>query len=420
MRSIQNRKRSPPRISSIFDWFKAMRIVVAISRAFADFTKLDTPTASASLAYYTLFSIAPLLYIVTLTMTSGAALFYGADAAQQSTQHFLNNQLLLFVGDKEAAGELASMIAKHGHEDSTSLSFITGLIGTVVGATGLVASLQSSLNRVWRTSESSNHWTLRLVLERVFSMGMILSLGLILLVSLLLSTLLTGALSRLAHVWEFQVLATVVASQLIGLLASWFVVVFVFKFVPSASVSWRQAMIGGSITVVFFMLGRIFLTLYIGYSRPGANLENAASSLMVIVVWVYYSYMILLLGASVTRNLEPTRPTPRITETSWPMQIDHRFSNPESINKGLLTVKVTNQPSENVYRQVLTRPRIQQHEESVSNRSSRNPLLVLGVGAVVGFVYGLMRIQRKAFTLADTKKITPTNHSEIDGTWIRQ
>jgi membrane protein len=172
----------------------------------------------------------------------------------------------------------------------------------VIAATGVVGALQDSLNRVWQVKPDPETSTLVAMLsKRMLSLAMILGLGFLLLVSIVVSSVLSSAGEKLS---EYIGVSGGVASTINdGVQAAVVFVVFaaIFKFMPDAKVRWRDVFVGSAITTALFLAGRYAMQVYFSYSEPGAQLGAAAASLAVILAWVYYSALIVLLGAEVTQ-----------------------------------------------------------------------------------------------------------------------
>lgn len=254
----------------------------------------DCMTMAAALAYYTTFSIAPLLLIVI----SIAGLIFG----RQAVQHEITGQIQALIGHG-AASQVGAMVQNAGEHSSTgTVGAVLGILALLFGATGAFTQLQTSLDRVWRVKPDPKVGGIRnFVGQRVLSLGMILAIAFLLIVSLAVSAALSafgGFVSGfLPHGFSgplLQALGQVVSLAIIlALFAS------MFKALPDARIEWRDVWIGAGITAVLFTIGKYLIGVYIGHSST-ASAYGAAGSLVLIVLWVYYSSLILLLGAEYT------------------------------------------------------------------------------------------------------------------------
>jgi membrane protein len=250
------------------------------------------PSMGAALSYYTFFSLAPLLLIVI----SVAGLVFGVDAARGH----LVRELSGLVGT-EAARALEDLIASVNAQPGQGvLSTVIGVVTMLVGATTVFGELQDSLDRIWQAParERSQGWW-RLLRSRLLSFGMILAIGFLLVVSLVVS----AAISALGEWWNssfggWQVLAQVV-NVAVGFGITTLLFALVYKLMPRVRVAWRDVWVGAAVTSILFTVGRLLIGLYIGHSSMASG-YGAAGSLVVVLLWVYYSAQVFLLGAEFT------------------------------------------------------------------------------------------------------------------------
>ena len=245
----------------------------------------------AALAYYTVFSLAPLLLIVI----SVAGLFFGEDAARGE----IVAQLRSVMGEHGAAA-VQDLLASVQQPGESLAATALGLTLLLVGATTVFGELQDSLDRIWRVPAraQASGW-LVLVRTRVLSFGMVLAIGFLLVVSLVAST----ALEALGQRWDLMLggwYPLAVATNAIVafvLIAAMFALIY--KVMPRVRVLWRDVWIGALFTALLFSLGKYLISLYIGRSGV-ASAFGAAGSLVVVLLWVYYSAQIFLIGAEFT------------------------------------------------------------------------------------------------------------------------
>ena len=266
-----------------------------------NFADDDCWTLSASLAFYTLFALPPLLYLLTMVISGGMYSLYEQADARARARDFLQSQASQLIGNRAAAAEVGSMLESVGQRPGVWWKSALSLIGVLVGATGLMSALQSSLNRVWKVKpDPRNGLALKFILKRLLSLTMILGFGFVLLVSFFISSMLTiiseYAASKLGVQGIFPVLINHVTTFCTGLIFF----AGVLKFMPDATLSAKKALFGGLVTVILFTLGRAVLFLYFQYGEPVDQLGSAAGSVAIILLWVYYSSVILLFGAEIT------------------------------------------------------------------------------------------------------------------------
>lgn len=249
------------------------------------------PSMGAALAYYTVFSIAPLLLIVI----SVAGVVFGAEAARGEVV----TQLRGLLGE-EGGKAIESMLLAVSEPAASALTAVVGVAALLLGATTVFAELQSSLDRIWRVPErrkSSGLWDL--IRSRLLSFGMIMGIGFLLVVSLLLS----AGVSALGRLWgplveENEWIAHALDVG-ISLLMVTVVFAMIYKIMPRAKVRWPDVWLGAAVTALLFTLGKFLIGLYIGKTGV-ANGYGAAGSLVLLLLWVYYSAQIFLLGAEFT------------------------------------------------------------------------------------------------------------------------
>ena len=249
------------------------------------------PSMGAALAYYTMFSLAPLLLIVIAV----AGLVFGRDAAQGE----VFTQLRDLMGD-EGAVAVQGLLKSASEPATGTLAIVLGGLALFIGATTVFGELQTSLDRIWRApslKKGSGIWTL--VRERLLSFGMILTIGFLLLVSLVLS----AALAALGKWWNpsFRGWEAMlhVANFVLGFLVITVLFALIYKILPRVRIAWRDVWIGAAVTSVLFAIGKFAIGLYLGKSGIASGF-GAAGSIVLLLVWVYYSAQIFLLGAEFT------------------------------------------------------------------------------------------------------------------------
>lgn len=250
------------------------------------------PSMGAALAFYTLFSVAPLLLIVI----SVAGLFFGEEAARAE----IFGQLVQLVGE-DSADTLDTVLASLNQPAASVMGTLVGLGTLLIGATSVFVELQNAMDRIWRVPPPPGHsGTWDFLRVRLLSVGMVLGIGFLLLVSLVLS----AAMAALGKWWApwFGDLALVADAVNFVATLAFVTTVFamIYKWMPRTPVAWRDVWIGAFITAVLFTVGKTLIGMYIGRSAV-ASVFGAASSLVVVLLWVYYSAQVFLLGAEFTR-----------------------------------------------------------------------------------------------------------------------
>jgi membrane protein len=249
------------------------------------------PRLGASLSYYTIFSLAPVLLMVVAV----AGLALGAQAAQGK----IVAQLAGLLG-VEAAQAIQTILEKAGHHGHGVVATIVGFATLIVGATGVMIELQDALNTVWKVVAKPGRGLKGIIRDRLLSFGIVLGFGFLLLVSLVLSAavaLLDSWIGGLIPAWV--IIGYVLSYGLsLGLVAG--VLAAIFKILPDVKIAWRDVWVGALVTSVLFHAGKFGISLYISKASV-ASTFGAAGSLAVLLVWVYYSSQIVLFGAEFTR-----------------------------------------------------------------------------------------------------------------------
>jgi membrane protein len=265
-----------------------------LKRTVQEFISDDCPAMAAALAFYTVFSLPPLLLIV---ITSVGPIFGRAEV-----QGRIVDQITSLVGPG-AAQQARTMIAEAGVTGSGGLTTLLGVAALIFAATTAFAQLQSSLNRAWEVKPDPATNTLKnFLLKRVLSFGMILGIGFLLLVSLAISAALSAFGDALtAHMPPFLSGNTLrAASILFSLVVIAGLFAALYKVLPDAQIGWRDVITGAIVTAVLFGLGKYLVGLYLGNSSVLTPF-GAAGSLALILLWTYYSSMIFLFGAEFTQ-----------------------------------------------------------------------------------------------------------------------
>jgi membrane protein len=248
------------------------------------------PRLGAALAYYTIFSLAPLLIIAI----SIAGLAFGEEAARGE----IFGSLRGLVGGQGAAA-IQSLVENAARPGRGAIGTAVGLLTLLIGASGVFAQLQDALNTVWNVGPKTGSGLLFFVRQRLITFGMVLVIGFLLLVSLLVSAVLAG----LSGWIDRHVPLGATIGRIINFAVSFGVTTLLFamiyKILPNERIAWRDVGAGAAVTAAMFTVGKFLIGLYLGQSSM-ASVYGAAGSLVVVLVWVYYSTQILLFGAEFT------------------------------------------------------------------------------------------------------------------------
>ena len=247
---------------------------------------------SASLAYYTILSLAPLLIIILYV----TGILFGKEAISGE----LYGEIKDLVGSDAALQVQTSIQNIHLSTDNLFASGF-GVVLLLVGATGIFGEIQDSLNRIWGLKLTLRKVWWKLIMDRLISFSLIISLGFVLIVSLLLNALVAALSSRIGQLFSASGETLLwVMDNILSLGITTVLFGTIFKVLPDAKIKWKDVLIGAFMTSVLFALGKYAIGFYIGNSNL-SNIYGAAGSVMVLMIWVYYSAAILYLGAVFTK-----------------------------------------------------------------------------------------------------------------------
>jgi membrane protein len=268
-------------------------IVATLKQAFSDFHEDKVPRLGAALAYYSIFSLAPLLIIAI----GVASLIFG----EQASRGEVMDQVSGTIGPN--AGRAVQDMLDAAHQDGGVTATVIGVVVLIFGASGLFVQLQDSLNAIWHVAPKPDRGWWTTIRERFLSCTIAFAIGILLLVSLVVSAALSAvnkfltpaALPGGSYLW--QAINTLVSLGFITVLLA-----LLFKVLPDVKLGWRDVWIGALTTAALFTVGKFLIGLYLAHSST-ASAFGAAGSLVVLLVWVYYSSQIVLFGAELTRTL---------------------------------------------------------------------------------------------------------------------
>ena len=270
----------------------------AVKKAALDFNDDNGFKLSASLSYSTLFAVGPLLILV-ISLTG---IFFG----QSAVEGRIYAQIKDLVGSSTAM-QIQDIIKNIQQSKHTGLGAIIGGIVLLLAATGVFTEIQGSINYMWSIQTKPKKSWLKFLLDRLLSFSLIVGFGFISLVSLVVNSLMDVMGGHLKSFFsEFSVYLFYAVNILLTLAAVVFLFTIIFKILPDAIISWRDAFAGAVFTGLFFMVGKFLIGVYLGNSNMGAT-YGAATSIVVILTWVYYSSIILYLGAEFTKTYAANR-----------------------------------------------------------------------------------------------------------------
>jgi membrane protein len=244
----------------------------------------------AAIAFYTVTSIAPVLLIVIAI----AGLAFGQDAAQNA----LIGQLSGLMG-RQTAEVLQTAVASAADTSSGVMATAIGIITLIVTASGVFGEMQTALNAIWKAKPKGTTVS-RLIRARAASLGLVAALGFLLMVSLVVSTVLTAVGNYLDSILPFGKIILSVLNLVISLALISFLFAAIYKVLPDRDLEWRDVVVGAIVTAVLFTVGKSLISWYIGSSAVASSF-GAAGALIVLLLWVYYSAQIFLLGAEFTK-----------------------------------------------------------------------------------------------------------------------
>lgn len=261
-----------------------------LKKAYFSWVKNEPYARSATIAYYALFSL-PSLLIIVITI---AGYFFGREAVQGKITFEIGHLIGL-----ESARAIEDMITNVALAEKSTLAIIFGVAILLFGATGVFFQLKMAMNNIWNVAEKKiTIW--RIIMDRVISLGMVMAIGFLLLVALVISALLSVLKDNIAqfapHITGFMI---GLANFIISLVFITTLFAAIFKLLPDIRIRWKVTFMGAILTTLLFLLGEFLLGYYFGQTDP-ASVYGAASSVVLILIWVYYICLIMFYGAEFT------------------------------------------------------------------------------------------------------------------------
>jgi len=272
--------------------FSVKDIWVIIKQSFNDFIDNKVLKLSAALAFYTIFSLPAMLIIII----SVSDIFYGRDAIEGTLYH----QIAGFVGS-DAALQIQETIRGAALSQSSTFATIVGIVTLLFGATSVFNEIQDSINHIWKLkAKPKGTGFLKLLINRLLSFSLVISLSFLLLVSLLINGLMDAFISRITRMFpELTVVMVYAVNVIITFSITALLFAMIFKVLPDARIKWKHVRAGAITTALLFMAGKFLIGYYLGHSKLSST-YGTAGSVIVMLLWVYYSAMILYLGAVFT------------------------------------------------------------------------------------------------------------------------
>jgi membrane protein len=247
---------------------------------------------SASLSYYTVFALAPMLIII-ISLTG---IFLGRDAMEGRIYKQING-LVGSVAAKQIEQIIINIQASH----STAAGAVIGAVILFIGATGVFTEMQDSINFIWSVKAKPKKSWLSFIINRLLSFSLIVGMGFILLVSLVVNAILNLISDRLMQIFpSYTIYLFLVINVAVIIVVITILFAVIFKVLPDAIIAWKDAVIGAFFTALLFLLGKFLISYYIGRANLGVT-YGAAASIIIILTWVYYSALILYFGAEFTK-----------------------------------------------------------------------------------------------------------------------
>ncbi|MGC1906718.1 MAG: YihY/virulence factor BrkB family protein [Candidatus Acidiferrum sp.] len=250
----------------------------------------DAPRFGAALAFYTLFSLAPVLIVAV----SIAGFVFGAKAAQGE----IVRQFQGLMGTQGAAA-IETIIQNTDRPALGLFSTTLTLLAILVGASGAFNELQDALNAIWKVDSSAKNFWSVIARHRFFSLGLVIATGFLLLTSLVVTASLSAAERFMSYLLPLSVLLLQSVNVVFSFSMIAILFALIFKFIPDTTIRWRDVRMGAAVTSVLFTVGKVLIGFYLGHSAL-TSAYGAAASLVVFLIWIYYSAQILLFGAELT------------------------------------------------------------------------------------------------------------------------
>lgn len=262
-----------------------------LKEAYNDWSADNSSQMAAALAYYTIFSMAPLLILAVVI----AGMFFNDQQAKEQ----LGNQMNQLVG-KQGADFVLGMLEHAQRPGSMSIASLISIGVLLFGASGVFAQLQDSLNRIWEVKTKPNLGIMGFIRTRLLSFSMVLGIGFLLLVSLILSAVLNGFSETLSQTMPGGSIVSKLTDIVLSFVIITLLFAMIYKILPDVKITWKDVWTGAILTALLFTVGKFLIGWYLGRSSYTST-YGAAGSLVILLAWVYYSSLILFFGAEFTQ-----------------------------------------------------------------------------------------------------------------------
>ena len=296
---------------------RAWRVIAATFMGFINDNGLKL---SASLAYYTIFSVAPLLVLILALI--------GIFLKDEQHRDLLYAQIQHYIG-LQASGQIKDTIKNYAIHSKSGVALISGIGVLLVGASSMFVEIQDSLNIIWRVKAKPKKGWLKLLQNRFLSFSLIASLGFLLLVSLIINILVTALSDRIQHFFPGVNILIYAINLALTFMVISVLFAIIFKVLPDVKIAWRDVRSGAFFTAILFMLGQYLIGLYIQYFAH-SSAYGAAGSIIVILTWIYYTSAILYIGAEFTQvyaeacgsHIEPAEYAVAVKQTEVELKVN--------------------------------------------------------------------------------------------------
>ena len=280
-----------------------MRIYRSVLSGLYAFLEDDCVTHAAALAYYTVFSLPPLCFLLVTVLTVSLSMVASDISAEERAKRIVVRHAATILGNQTIQEEVGAILTKNEEESRSWWRSFVGIAAVLIGATGVLSALQNALNQVWRVApRRGSHQALHFLLKRILSLAMVLGFGFIMIVSFVVNTIIEVALKTVGDRLGLTYGWAGVANFIVSLFVIAILLAAIYRYLPDARIAWKDVVIAAVLASLLFAAGRALLQIYFEYADPAAQLGSAAASLAAILVWVYYTSMIVLLGAEFSKS----------------------------------------------------------------------------------------------------------------------
>ena len=267
------------------------KILKLLKQTFKEYSEDKVPRLAAALAYYTVFSIPPLLAIVIAIV----GFFFGRSNAQDAILQQISN----LIG-AQGADAIGTILKSTDDPEGGLIATVIGVVLLLLGASGVFGQLQDALNTIWEVRSKPGQGIGAMIRKRFFTFTMVLGVGFLLLVSMVVSTFLASLGTIIGGVLPGSTLVLQIVNFIVGFVLITLLFALIYRYVPDAKIAWKDVWLGAAVTTLLFTIGKQVIGLYLGNSNIGSTF-GVFASLIVLLVWVYYFAQIMLIGVEFTQ-----------------------------------------------------------------------------------------------------------------------